>query len=124
MPILGWPQDCHEALEGPVDYRSAAVVLGIALLGCAAQAPAAQVSDMVPCAPNTAQQSTRLEGFLTVHVVCSNVELEIPPAMLNRPILVYTEFSALSTGGSEHAPGSAIESRLVRWVRIGNQIAL
>jgi hypothetical protein len=107
-----------------MDHRPFAVVLGIALLGCAAQAPAAQVSDMVPCAPNSSRQSTRLEGFLTVHVVCSNVQLEIPPAMLNRPILVYTEFSALSTGGSEHAPGSAIESRPVRWVRIGNKVAL
>jgi hypothetical protein len=99
-------------------------VLGIALLGCAAQVPAAQVSDMVPCAPNTAQQPTRLEGFITVHVVCSNVQLEIPPAMLNRSILVYIEFSALSTGGSEYAPGSAIDSRLVRWVRVGNKVAL
>ena len=97
-----------------MDYRPAAVALSIALLGCA-QAQAAQVSHMVPCAPNTARQSTRLEGFITVHVVCSNVQLEIPPDMLNRSILVYTEFSALSTGGSEYAPGSAIDSRLVRW---------
>ena len=99
-------------------------VLGIALLGCIAQAPAAQVSNMAPCAPDAAPQPTTLVGFITVHVLCSNVQLEIPPAMLNRSILVYTEFSALSTGGSEYAPGSAVDSRVVRWMRVGSKVAL
>src|SRR5690349_7450799 len=81
---------------------------------------AAQVSNIAPCASDAPQETTVLDGFLIVHVVCSNVLLEIPPAMLNRSILVYTEFAALSTGGSEYAPGSAINSLAVRWLRIGS----
>ena len=87
-------------------------------------AHAAQVSDMAPCPPNAANETSTLESFLIIHVVCSNVQLEIPPAMLGRSILLYTEFAALSTGGSEYAPGSAIDSRVVRWVRIGSKVAL
>ena len=36
----------------------------------------------------------------------------------------YTEFAALSTGGSEYAPGSAVDSRVVRWLRVGSKVAL
>src|SRR5690242_19200493 len=104
--------------------RYSAGVAATALLLCIAQASGAQVSDMAPCAPDAAPQSTTLHGFITVHVACSNVQLEIPPAMLNRSILVHTEFSALSTGGSEYVPGSAIDSRVVRWMRVGNKVAL
>ena len=79
---------------------------------------------MAPCAPNTAQETPTLESFLIVHVVCSNVQLEIPVSMLGRSFLVYTEFAALSTGGSEYAPGTAIESNVVTWARFGNIVAL
>src|SRR5207342_2095356 len=85
---------------------------------------AAQVSDMAPCAPNAAPQTTTLDSFLIVHVECSDVLLEIPTPMLGRSLLLYTEFAALSTGGSEYAPGSAIDSRAVRWLRFGNKVAL
>src|SRR5262245_26511978 len=87
-------------------------------------ARAAQVSDMAPCPPNAAHETSTLESFLIVHVVCSDVQLEIPVAMLGRSILVYTEFAALSTGGSEYAPGSAIDSRAVRFIRVGSKVAL
>jgi hypothetical protein len=95
----------------------------IALVG-ALTTQAAQVSDMAPCAPNAAQETSTLDSFIIVHVVCSDVLLEIPASMLGRSILVYTEFAALSTGGSEYAPGSAIDSRVVRWLRFGNKVAL
>jgi hypothetical protein len=87
-------------------------------------ARAAQVSDMAPCPPNAARETSTLDSFLIVHVVCSDVQLEIPVAMLGRSILLYTEFAALSTGGSEYAPGSAIDSRVVRFVRVGSKVAL
>jgi hypothetical protein len=85
---------------------------------------AMQSSDMAPCAPNAAHEIRTLESFLIVHVDCSNVLLEIPPAILGRSILEYTEFAALSTGGSEYAPGSAIDSRVVRWEHFGSKVAL
>ena len=100
------------------------VIVAIVALAGASTTQAAQVSDMAPCAPNAAQETSTLESFLIVHVVCSDVLLEIPAPMLGRSILVYTEFAALSTGGSEYAPGSAIDSRVVRWRRFGNKVAL
>lgn len=104
--------------------RYAAVMLWCALLGSGGAAQAAQVSEMAPCAPNTPRNSHTLTSFLIVHVVCSNVELEIPPAIFGRSILLYTEFAALSTGGSEYAPGSAVDTRAVRWLRVGSKVAL
>jgi len=96
----------------------------IVLLVSAWTAQAAQVADMAPCSPNAAPQTTTLDSFIIVHVVCSDVLLEIPASMLGRSILLYTEFSALSTGGSEYAPGSAVDSRVVRWLRVGSKVAL
>jgi hypothetical protein len=49
---------------------------------------------------------------------------EIPPAMLNRDILANTEFAALSTGSDFVAPGSAVDNRVIRLVRIGNKVYL
>ena len=86
-------------------------------------ARAAQVSNMAPCPPSGAQE-TILESFLVVHVVCSDVLLEIPVPMLGRSFLVYTEFAALSTGGAEYAPGTAVDSRVMQWLRIGSKVAL
>jgi hypothetical protein len=100
------------------------VIVAIVVLGCASSSQAAQVSDMAPCAPNAARETSTLDSFLMVHVVCSDVLLEIPASMLGRSILLYTEFAALSTGGSEYAPGSAVDSRVVRWLRIGSKVAL
>src|SRR4051812_14995023 len=85
---------------------------------------AMQASGMVPCAPNAPREVRTLESFLIVHVECSNVLLEIPKPMLGRSLLAYTEFSALSTGASEYAPGSAIDTRVVRWARYGSGVAL
>jgi Met-zincin/Domain of unknown function (DUF5117) len=87
-------------------------------------AHAIQASNMVPCAPNAPHDVRTLEAFLIVHVDCSNVLLEIPVPMLGRSLLAYTEFSALSTGASEYAPGSAIDSQVVRWARYGSRVAL
>ena len=100
------------------------IVFAFMVLAGTQSAQSAQVSDMAPCAPNAEHEVRTLQGFIKVHVDCSNVLLEIPPSMLNKSMLFYIEFSALSTGGSEYAPGSAIDSRVVRWVRYGSKIAL
>jgi hypothetical protein len=100
------------------------VIVAFVALASASAARPAQVSDMAPCGPNAAQETSILDSFIIVHVVCSDVLLEIPASVLGRSILLYTEFSALSTGGSEYAPGSAVDSRVVRWVRIGSKVAL
>lgn len=93
-------------------------------LATAAATHAMQVSNMVPCAPNAPSDVRTLQSFLVVHVECSNVQLEIPVQMEDRSILVYTEFSGLSTGASEFAPGSAIDNRVVRWKRYGSKMVM
>ena len=103
--------------------RIVGLMFACMILACPSPLLAAQVSNMAPCAPNAAHSVQTLEGFLVVHVDCSDVQLEIPVPMLNRSILLYTEFAALSTGGSEYAPGSAINSLVVRWARFGNLLA-
>ena len=96
----------------------------ITALTAAAPVHAMQVTGMVPCAPNVPREVRTLQSFLIVHVECSDVLLEIPKSMLGRSLLAYTEFSALSTGASEYAPGSAIDTRVVRWGRYGSRVAL
>src|SRR5215510_3894593 len=104
--------------------RIMCLIFSLVALASASPAYAMQVTDMTPCAPNAPHEPKSLESFLIVHVDCSNVLLEIPVPMLNRSILFYTEFAALSTGGSEYAPGTAIDNRVARWARYGSKVAL
>src|SRR5262249_42287671 len=110
--------------ETRMTHRIVVLALTFLTLTSIPTARAAQVSNMAPCPPDAAQETSTLESFLIVHVVCSNVQLEIPVPMLGRSVLLYTEFAALSTGGSEYAPGSAIDSRVVRFMRVGSKLAL
>jgi hypothetical protein len=76
------------------------------------------------CAPGKEPQTQTLVGLLTVHVICDRVIFEIPLRGLNRDILVNTEFAALSTGSDFVAPGSVVDNRVVRLIRLGNKIYL
>ena len=95
----------------------------LALLGMNT-AHAMKASDVAPCRPNMPQEVRTLPGLFTVHVACDHVLLEIPPEMLERDILLNTEFAALSTGTDYVAPGSVVDSRVVQWVRRGNKVYL
>lgn len=94
------------------------------LLGCAAAANAMKASEVAPCRPNMPERMVSLPGLVTVHVVCDHVLFEIPLQMLERDMLLNTEFAALSTGSDYVAPGSTVDSRVVRWVRRGNKVYL
>ena len=76
------------------------------------------------CAPGKEPTKQTLVGMLTVHVICDRVIFEIPPHGLNRDLLVNTEFAALSTGSDFVAPGSVVDNRVVRLIRLGNKIFL
>jgi len=104
--------------------RTLRLIVAWLALASASATHAMQASDMKPCAPDAKHEIRTLESFLIVHVDCSNVLLEIPVPILDRDILAYTEFAGLSTGGSEYAPGSAIDSRVVRWAHFGSKVAL
>jgi len=85
-------------------------------------AHAARTTTVQPCAPNKPKEVHTLSGFITVHIECDRVLLEIPAAMLGRDMLLATEFAALSTGSSEYAPGTSVANRVVRWLRRGNRV--
>jgi hypothetical protein len=76
------------------------------------------------CAPGKEPTKQTLVGMLTVHVICDRVIFEIPLRGLNRDLLVNTEFAALSTGSDYVAPGSLVDNRVVRLIRLGNKIFL
>ena len=99
------------------------VIAVLAALFCrtASGAATAMVSS---CAPGKESTKQTLVGLLTVHVICDRVIFEIPPRGLNRDILVNTEFAALSTGSDYVAPGSLVDNRVVRLIRLGNKIFL
>ncbi|MEO8631345.1 MAG: zinc-dependent metalloprotease, partial [Betaproteobacteria bacterium] len=99
------------------------VALG-AWVSFAQAAPAMKASEVAPCRPNMPERMTSLPGLFTVHVVCDHVLFEIPLKMLDRDMLLNTEFAALSTGSDFVAPGSVVDTRVVRWVRRGNKVYL
>ncbi|HEX9452100.1 MAG TPA: zinc-dependent metalloprotease [Burkholderiales bacterium] len=85
----------------------------------------AMTSAMVTSCPAGMDQKVEtVTGMFKVHVICDHVMFEIPEAMLNRDMLVNTEFAALSTGSDFVAPGSVVDNRVIRWVRRGNKLYL
>ncbi len=99
------------------------VIAVLAALFCRA-AYAATTAIVSSCAPGKEPTKQTLVGMLTVHVICDRVIFEIPARGLNRDILVNTEFAALSTGSDFVAPGSLVDNRVVRLIRLGNKIFL
>ena len=85
----------------------------------------AMTSAMVASCPAGMDQKVEtVTGMFKVHVICDHVMFEIPEKMLNRDMLVNTEFAALSTGSDFVAPGSVVDNRVIRWVRRGNKLYL
>lgn len=101
-------------------------VLAIVCLAALLCRPAfGMTSAMVASCPAGMEQKVEtISGMFKVHVICDHVLFEIPKPMLNRDMLVNTEFAALSTGSDFVAPGSVADNRVVRWVRRGNMIHL
>jgi hypothetical protein len=90
---------------------------------CAVQpAHAARTGIAAPCAPDVPHEVRKFPSFVTVHLDCDRVLLEIPPAMLGRDMLASTEFAGLSTGSSEYAPGTSVANRVIRWRQRGSRL--
>jgi len=94
------------------------------LLSCSRFAFGGAQAIVSSCPPGKESQKQTLTGLLTVHVICDRVIFEIPLRGLNRDLLVNTEFAALSTGSDFVAPGSVVDNRVVRLIRLGNKIFL
>jgi hypothetical protein len=64
-------------------------------------------------------------GLFIVHRRCGHVLYEIPPAILNRVMLINTEFEAQRERVHDtETSGRFADTRLVRWVRYGDQVHL
>lgn len=96
----------------------------LAVLSWFPTAHAMKAAELAPCRDNMPQPVRTLKGLFTVRIACDHVLFEIPPAMLNKDMLINTEFAALSTGSDYVAPGSVVDSRVVRWVRRGAKVYL
>ena len=98
-------------------------ILAAAITLCAGlPAHAARTGIAAPCAPDIPHEVRKFPSFITVHLDCDRVLLEIPPAMLGRDMLVSTEFAGLSTGSSEFAPGTSVANRVIRWRQRGSRL--
>ena len=94
------------------------------LLAAPSAAPAADIAQLASC-PGPAQgQVETQEGMFRTHLVCDRVLLEIPPALLDRDLLLNTEFVALSTGRDYAAPGALVYNRVVRFLRTRSKVHL
>ena len=99
--------------------------LALILLLTAPGAPrAADIARLASC-PGPAQGLVETqEGMFRTHLVCDRILLEIPPALLDRDLLLNTEFVALSTGTDYAAPGALVYNRVVRFLRIRSKVHL
>lgn len=103
-------------------HRGISILAVVSALCAGLPAHAARTGIAAPCAPNVRHEVRKFPSFITVHLDCDRVLLEIPPAVLGRDILVSTEFAALSTGSSEFAPGTSVSNRVVRWRQRGYRL--
>ena len=84
----------------------------------------ANTLELASCAGEQPAEKRTLSGLFRVHVACDRLLFEIPPAMLDREMLVYTEFSRVWATDSDIVPGTVADKRMMRWHRRGNSVHL
>jgi Met-zincin/Domain of unknown function (DUF5117) len=102
----------------------AVAVVGTLLLGSMSSLLAREGLPKDSCDSSTGDSALK-SGLFIVHERCGRVLYEIPPHVLNRVMLINTEFAALQE--REHdaqTSGRFADTRLVRWVRNGDQVRL
>ena len=100
-------------------------LVGLLLWTCGGGLFAQNALDLVSCNSHVASSARTQTGLFTVHQRCGHVLYEIPPIMLDRVMLISTEFAALrEREGDAQTSGRSADTRLVRWVRRGDQVQL
>jgi hypothetical protein len=92
-------------------------IVMVLLLGSTGPLRAADLAKLVDCPSRLPPKVETQDGMFTTHFVCDRLLLEIPTRMLDRDLLLNTEFVALSTGTDYAAPGVLVYNRVVRFVR-------
>jgi uncharacterized protein DUF4953/uncharacterized protein DUF5117/uncharacterized protein DUF5118 len=99
-------------------------LLSILALAAPVGTHAVDVKDLVPCKSAAQQPVATQEGLFRAHFTCDHLLFEIPSSLLNRDMLLSTEFAAMSTGSEYIAPGTLVDERVVRWIRLGDTVYL
>ena len=100
-------------------------LVGLVLWTCGGGLFAQNAVDVASCKSPLARSTNSQTGLFTVHQRCGHVLYEIPPIMLDRVMLINTEFAALrEREGDAQTSGRFADTRLVRWVRRGDQVHL
>ncbi len=100
-------------------------LVGLLLWTCRGGLFAQNASDVVSCNSDVATSASTQTGLFTVHQRCGHILYEIPPIMLDRVMLISTEFAARrERKGDAQTSGRDADTRLVRWVRRGDQVHL
>src|SRR6476660_4390155 len=100
-------------------------LVGLLLWSCTGGLFAQNAFDVVSCNSHVTRSASTQTGVFTVHQRCGHVLYEIPPIMLDRVMLISTEFAALrERAGDAQTSGRLADTHLVRWVRRGDQVHL
>jgi hypothetical protein len=100
-------------------------LVGLLLWTCRSGLSAQNEFDVVSCNSHESRSASTQNGLFTVHQRCGHVLYEIPPIMLDRVMLISTEFAALrEREGDAQTSGRSADTRLVRWVKRGDQVHL
>jgi hypothetical protein len=100
-------------------------LVGLLLWSCRAGLFAQNAFDVVSCKSQVARSASTQRGLFTVHQRCGHVLYEIPLIMLDRVMLISTEFAALrERAGDAQTSRRSADTHLVRWVRRGDQVHL
>jgi len=110
--------------RGPARLCCALAALTLAAATLAGHARAANTLELAPCASGQPGARRTLDGVFRVYAECDRLLLEIPPQVLDRDMLVHTEFSQVWATDSDIVPGMVADSRMMRWHRRGGRMQL
>ena len=104
--------------------RNVTVALAVLLVAsCGGELHAETAIDNRACNSQSAKEV--LNGLFIVHQRCGHVLYEIPPGVLDRDMLITTEYTAFGgTEGDTRTSGLFADIRMVRWIRRGDQVHL
>ena len=110
--------------KGPSVKAVVIVLVGVSLFTCLGGSFARDRTVADSCDSREADSADK-KGLFTVRQRCGRVLYEIPSAILNRVMLINTEFAALRERAHDgQTSGRFADTRLVRWVRNADQVRL
>lgn len=106
--------------------RTTRLIFGLALLAFASSRVEAESAvERRPCHSHSENVAGTQRGLFAVQMKCDRLLFEIQPSMLGRVMLLNTEFAQLGSAETEAvAPGLSADTRVMQWVKRGDQVHL